>query len=156
MLEVVQSILLAVLVSATSVWLGGYVAIVVVARAATATLESAGRVALFRSLGRSYLWVGSPALLIALATGAILLREHALDTLLITAIVLAAVLVALLAVAVAQARRMSRLRHHALEAGEDAHLTARIRRGGHLAGILRAMLGILTVVLVLLGAFLAS
>lgn len=79
MSQTVQAVLLAVFILATSVWVGGYVAVAVVARAASATLDAAGRVAFFRSLGRSYLWVGVPALVIALATGAILARDHDWD-----------------------------------------------------------------------------
>ncbi|MGN6130678.1 MAG: hypothetical protein ACTHOK_10105, partial [Nocardioidaceae bacterium] len=67
MSEVTQGAMTAVLVVATSIWLGGYVAIVVVARVATRTLDPGGRVALFRSLGRAYLRVGLPALAVALA-----------------------------------------------------------------------------------------
>ena len=156
MSQVVQSVLFAVLILSTSVWVGGYVAIAVVARAATATLTSAGRVAFFRSLGRSYLWIGGPALLIALATAVVLLRDRELDALMVVAIVVAVALVALLAIAVAQARRMTRLRRRALDATEDEQLAMRVRRGGQAAGIMRAILGLLSLLLVVLGSFLAT
>jgi len=75
MSETVEAIVLAVFILATSVWVGGYVAIVVVARTATATLEPGARVTFFRSLGRSYLRVGLPALIVALVTGGVLARD---------------------------------------------------------------------------------
>ena len=50
--------LTAVLVLATAVWIGGLVAIFVVARVAHATLGTAERVSFFRGLGRAYGFVG--------------------------------------------------------------------------------------------------
>lgn len=155
MSEVTQGAMTAVLVVATSIWLGGYVAIVVVARVATRTLDPGGRVALFRSLGRAYLRVGLPALAVALAVGAVLLTGHGWDALAVTTAALSLVLVGLLAVAVAQARRMSALRRLALAGPEDESLAAQVARGGRYAGVLRALLGLLSVSLVVLGSFLA-
>lgn len=156
MSQTAQAILLAVFVLGTSVWIGGYFAIVVVTRVATRTLDPGARVAFFRALGRSYLWVGLSALVVALATGAVLLRDHAWDALLTTTVVVTVTLVVLLAVAIAQARKMTRLRRRALEAPGDEQLAAQIRRGGRAAGILRAILGLLSLVLLGLGSFLAS
>lgn len=152
----VQAIVLAVLILATSVWIGGYVAIAVVARTAAATLDPSARVAFFKSLGRAYLWVGLPALLIALAIGAILLRNRPWDALLISTVIVAIGLIALLAIAVAQARAMTRLRRRALGDHGDQHLALRIERRGRAAGQLRAALGVVSVTLVVLGAFLAT
>ncbi len=149
-----QAALLAVLVLAVSVWVGGYVAIVVVARTATQTLTPEFRVQFFRALGRRYLWVGLPALLIALTLGAFLLRDHAWDALLLGTLVAAVVLVGLLVVAVAQARRMTRLRRQAGKDPTNHDLGEEVARGGRRAAALRAMLGVLSVSLVVLGAFL--
>lgn len=151
-----HAVVLAVFVLATSVWVGGYVAIAVVARAAAATLDPAGRVAFFRYLGRSYLWVGAPALVIAFVTGAVLLSGQHRNALLLSTVVIAVVLVVLLAVAVAQARRMTRLRHRALAAPENTSLPGQVRRGGRAAGALRGVLGLLSLTLVVLGSFLAT
>ena len=71
-----QAVLLAVFALAGCVWVGGYVAIAVVARTAAAALEPGQRVVFFRALGRAYLLIGAPALVIALGTGACLLRDH--------------------------------------------------------------------------------
>lgn len=156
MSEAVEAIVVAALVLATSIWVGGYVAIVVVARTAAATLDTGSRVAFFRSLGRAYLRVGLPALLVALLTGAFLVRGHDRDALLLGTVAVAAVLLVTLAVAVAQARRMTVLRRSLLDAPGDERLAGRVHRGARAAGGLRAVLGLLSVALVALGAFLAA
>jgi uncharacterized membrane protein len=148
--------LIALQALAASIWVGGLVAIFVVARAASATLDPAARVAFFRALGRRYGVVGSVALLVALATGALLLRGHPWDGLLIaTAIVAGALLVAAVA-GMAQARAMTRLRRRALSGTGTVGLEPRIRRGAALAGALRGAIALLTLALVVLGAALAS
>lgn len=152
----VEAIVVAVLVLATSIWIGGYVAIVVVARTAAATLDPGSRVAFFRSLGRAYLWVGIPALGVALATGGILAHGHDWDALLVTTVAVAAVLLVSLAVAIAQARRMTVLRRSLLGTPDDEQLHEQVRRGARAAAGLRAVLGLLSVALVALGAFLAA
>lgn len=151
-----EAVVLIVFVLATSVWLGGYVTIAVVARTASTTLEPAARIAFFRTLGRSFFRVGSPALVIALATGALLARDVDRGALLLATVAVAVVLLATFAVAVAQARRMTVLRHDLLTSPDDPGLVDGVRRGARAAGILRAALGVLTVVLVVLGAFLAT
>lgn len=151
-----HGVLVSILVLSTSVWVGGYVAIGVVARSATTTMEPAARVAFFRSLGRAYLRIGTPALVIALISGALVARNHPWDAALVAALVIAVLLVALLAVAVQQARRMTRLRQDALAAGQNPTTLQVIQRGQRSASILRAALGALSVILVVLGCFLAG
>ena len=151
-----QAVLLVVLIIATSIWVGGYIAIAVVARAATATLTPDARIAFFRSLGRLYFWVGTPALVVALAVGAVLARNADHGALLTTAVVVAVVLLVSFAIAVVQARRMTRLRRALVASPDDTALAARVRSGARAAGALRGVLGILSVVLVVIGAFLAT
>ncbi len=151
-----KTLLLATLVLATSVWVGGYVAIVVVARTATATLEPAARVRFFRSLGRRYLWVGTPALVVALATGALLLRGHEWNRPLIATAIAAVALLLLLAVAVGQARRMTTLRRRAVTDPANTRLAQQVTRAARGAAALRALLGLLTLTLVILGALLSG
>ena len=151
-----EALVLAVLVLATSIWVGGYVTIAVVARTATSTLDPADRVTFFRSLGRTYLRVGLPALAVALATGAVLARDHDWDALMATTVMVAAVLLASLAVAVSQARRMTRLRHRLVGSPDDRQLGETVRQGARAAAALRAVLGLLSIALVVLGAFLAT
>ena len=154
--DTVEAVVLAALVLATSVWVGGYVAIAVVARTATSTLDPAARVAFFRALGRTYLRVGLSALAVALGTGAVLLRGHEWDALLTATAAVAVVLVATLAVAVVQARRMTVSRRELLGAPDDASAAARAHQGARAAALLRGVLGLLSVTLVILGAFLAA
>lgn len=152
----VRAILLGLLVLTSGIWVGGYVAIAVVARVATRTLTTAQRIAFFRALGRSYLRLGVPALLVALGTGAGLLRDHRWDGVVTAAVVTAAALVAALAVGVVQARRMTRLRAAALTTVEGGHETDRVRRAARSAALLRAVIGLLSLALVALGSLLAT
>jgi uncharacterized membrane protein len=151
-----RAILLGVFMLAACIWVGGYVAIAVVARVASRVLAPDQRVALFRGLGRSYGIVGSVALAVALGTGAALLSAHAWDATLTAATVLAAILVLALAAGVAQARRMTQLRQAALAAPGDLQLARRVRRGARSAMVLRAALGLLSVALIALGSLLAT
>src|SRR5690348_6572014 len=104
MSDTTQAVLLGVFTLTSCIWVGGYVAIAVVARTAVQTLDASNRVAFFRSLGRSYLWVGTPALVVALGTGAGLLTDHAWTRTVTAAVIVAAALVASLAFGVVQAR----------------------------------------------------
>jgi hypothetical protein len=113
-------------------------------------------VSFFRTLGRSYLRVGTPALIVALGTGAALLWGRRWDALLAATVAVVALLLIGLAVAVAQARAMTRLRGQAVSQPGDEQLAARVRNGGRRATALRAALGLLTFATVVLGAFLAS
>ncbi|HET9163384.1 MAG TPA: DUF4149 domain-containing protein [Solirubrobacterales bacterium] len=141
---------------ASAIWVGGLVAIFVVARAASRTLDPAQRVAFFRALGRAYGVVGTVALLVALATGAILLDDHPWDGVLIATAALAGALLLAAVAGMAQARAMTRLRRRALESGADAEILARVRRGAVLATALRAAIALITLALVVLGAVLVA
>lgn len=151
-----RAIVLGVFTLTSCIWVGGFVAIAVVARAATSTLEPAQRVRFFRALGRSYLLVGGPALLVALGTGAALAWNHDRDGTWVATIVVAAALVVSLVVGVAQARRMTRVRAAALAAPDDAALSGRVRRGARAATALRASIGLLSLALIALGSLLAT
>jgi uncharacterized membrane protein len=71
-----EASLTGVLVFATAVWIGGLVAIFVVARVAHSTLGAAERVAFFRGLGRAYGLAGGVTLTLALASGAVLASTY--------------------------------------------------------------------------------
>lgn len=151
-----HAILLGVFVLSSCIWMGGYIAIAVVARVATKTLDTGQRVAFFRALGRSYIRLGVPALLVALGTGASLLSTRSWDGLVTATVVVAAALIAALAVGVVQARRMTHLRTSALLASAGEHAAERVRRGARCAGMLRAVIGLLSLALIALGSVLAS
>ncbi|HZY76797.1 MAG TPA: hypothetical protein VFE40_10790 [Jatrophihabitantaceae bacterium] len=156
MSDTTQAALLGVFTLASCIWVGGYVAIAVVARTAVHTLDTAHRVAFFRALGRSYLWVGTPALVVALGTGAGLLTDRAWTGTATAAVIVAAALVVSLAIGVVQARRMTRLRSAALAEPQDAVLQQRVGRGARGATILRAAIGLLSFALIALGSLLAT
>ena len=156
MSDTTRAVLLGVFTLASCIWIGGYVAIAVVARTAATTLDARNRVAFFRALGRSYLRVGTPALVVALGTGAGLLSDHRWDATLTAAVVVAAALVASLTVGVAQARRMTRLRGRSVSAPDDESLTRQVARGARRATLLRAAIGLLSLALIALGALLAT
>lgn len=156
MSDTAQAVLLGVFTLASCVWVGGYVAIAVVARVAARTLEPASRVAFFRALGRSYLFVGTPALLIAIGTGAALASQLPWDGVLVAAAVLAAALLVSLAAGVVQARQLTRLRVAALTDPSDSALARRVRHGARAATALRALIGLLSLALIALGSLLAT
>ena len=151
-----EASLAAVLVLATSVWIGGLVAIFVAARVADATLAAAERVAFFRGLGRAYGLVGGVALAVALASGSILASTYRWDGQLTAGAVVASGLVAATAAGVAQARRMTRLRRDSLRDPGSAELAAKVRRGARNATALRAAIAALSLALLGLGTVIAT
>lgn len=141
---------------ASSVWLGGLVAIAVVARVATRTLTAADRVAFFRGLGRGYGIVSGIALVVALATGAALLAGRAWDATLVATVVAAAALVLTTVLGVVQARRMTRLRRRALSEPADTALSGQVSRRARAAAALRGLIALFSLALLVLGVLLAS
>jgi hypothetical protein len=138
------------------VWLGGFVAIAVVARVARSQLERPAQVAFFRALGRRYLGVGVGALVLALAGGAALLAGHGWDAAALLAVVFAGAIVLATAAGVVQARGMTRLRARAVRAPDDAALAQQVRRGAVRARVLRAAIGAFSVGLLFVAAVLAT
>lgn len=151
-----ETALTAMLVLATAVWVGGLIAIFVVARVAHATLGTAERVAFFRGLGRAYGLAGGLALVIALASGAVLASTYRWDGQLTASAVVAAALAAATVAGVAQARRMTRLRQDALRDPGSLELMARVRRGARSASVLRAAIAVLSLALLALGTVIAT
>ena len=145
-----------VLVFATAVWIGGLVAIFVVARVAHATLGVAERVTFFRGLGRAYGPVGGVALTIALVSGAVLAATRSWDGRLTASTALAVGLVAVTVTGVVQARRMTRLRQAALRDPDSPVLAASVRRGARNAAALRAAIALLSLALLVLGVIAAG
>lgn len=156
MTDTTTATLTGLLIFGTSVWVGGLIAIAVVARVATATLEPAARVGFFRGLGRAYGIVGTAALALAYGTGAALLYGRSWSGTLIAAVAVAAALAAMLAVGVAQARRMTRLRRRSLDVPGDTDIAHRVRRGAARAGALRELIAVLSLTLLALGVTLGT
>lgn len=148
--------LLTVLILSASTWVGGYVAIAVVARTATTALDPIHRVALFRSLGRNYLRIGLPALLVSYGASAALLRDRPWDSVLILAVGVAITLTATLVFGVIQAQRMTRLRKVALAHPDDPALAQQVRMAARRSAALRGLIGVLSLLAVVVGSLLAS
>jgi uncharacterized membrane protein len=150
-----SAVLVFVHLLAACVWVGGFVAIAVVARVARRELEAPARVAFFRALGRSYGRVGGSALAVAVLTGAALLAQRGWDRVAGATALLALALILSTAAGVAQARRMTRLRQRALHEPLDPVLDALIDQGARWALILRTTIGTLSLALLAFGAVLA-
>jgi uncharacterized membrane protein len=145
-----RAFLVVVEVLAASVWIGGLVTIGIVAQIVRRQLEPAARVSFFRSLGRRYLTVGGSSLLVALASGALLLARGPWAG--EKTVAVAAALVLATAAGVAQARSLTVLRQGALEDALQSRLADRIRRRARTATFLRALIGSLTIALVVIAA----
>ncbi len=156
MSEATAAALTGVLIAAAAVWLGGLVAIAVVARVAGRTLEPTARVSFFRGLGRSYGIIGTGALAVAYGTGASLVYGRSWDGRMTATVVVSTALVAVTGIGIAQARRMSRLRRQALDQPDDRELVDRVRRGAGRATALRALIAILSFALLALGVLLGT
>jgi len=155
MSHALQAALVSVLVIATSIWVGGYVTIVMVARATTKTLPPAQRVAFFRAFGRLHGVVSVPALILGLGAGSWLLADRDYDRLLAAATAVAAALLVTLIAGVVQARRLTRLRQRAVT-DASGELDLSIGRSARRAVWLRAGIGALSVALVVLGSVAAT
>lgn len=147
-----RTVLIAVEILAASIWIGGLVAIAIVARIVREQLEPGARVAFFRSLGRRYLCVGGGALLVSFVAGALLLAEGRWTGEKTAAVAVAAALVLVTAAGVVQARSLTVLRRSALDQPAGSPLAARIRRRARVATFDRALIGGLTIALVLVAA----
>lgn len=151
-----SAVVTGLLILATAVWLGGIVAIFVVARVASRTLEPAARVRLFRGLGRSYGIVGNTALAVAYGCGAYLVYGRPWNGQLTAAAVVATALFGVTAAGIVSARRMSRLRRRRVEQPDDAALADAVHRGAVTAGVLRGLIGLLSLALLALGVLLGT
>ncbi|HWU57776.1 MAG TPA: hypothetical protein VN045_03570 [Microbacteriaceae bacterium] len=137
------TLLLVLLILASSVWIGGAACLIVVSRVSRTALGAADRVTLFRQLGRLWGIIGTAALAVAYACGLILLLTAPWTPLSTWLVVLGVTLAIALAAGIVQARRMTRLRRAAASAGLAAPRS-------HSATILRAGIVALSVAMVVL------
>jgi uncharacterized membrane protein len=112
--------LLGLVILGAAIWMGGFVAIMVVNATSKKSLEPAQRIALFRGLGRNYLRVAAAAFALVVIPGAVLLASRPWDGFTLAILIAALILVVLTCVAVQQARRMTRMRKAALAAATGA------------------------------------
>ena len=104
------SVAVFVLLLATSIWIGGFVAIAIVARVARHELDAPTRIAFFRRLGRRYLVVGGGSLAVALGSGGSLLALGDWTPTKTVAVALGLALALATVVGVIQARELTRMR----------------------------------------------
>lgn len=145
-----QAALLGLLVLSGAIWLGGWVALFLLARSTTATLSREARVAFFRHFGRRYGVVATGALLVGLTAGILLLAAVPWTRLSTCLVAVAAILLLVLGVGVLQARRMTRLRRALLATSADTTLAARVARGARTAIVLRAAIGAISLLILVL------
>ena len=152
---------------AAAVWAGGLVFLGLAVGAARRTLGDRERIALFRQLGRRFLWVGGVALLLLIATGADMAADRLasfgdlFDTgygeRLTAKLGLVVLVIGLTAFhSFVQGPALSRLREEALERPADAELAATIRRKSAGAGIVSALNLVATLAILVLAARLVT
>ncbi|WP_148302187.1 hypothetical protein [Tomitella biformata] len=141
-----ETALLGILVLAGSIWIGGMVAVLLVARVSSRTLDPASRVAFFRAFGRVYGIFASVDLLIGLIAGAVLLGAATWTGESTALAVVAALLVSSLAWGIVQARQLTRLRHAAAES-EDQDARAQVAGRATAAALLRGGIGVFSLAL---------
>ena len=146
-----RTLLVAVGLLAGSIWIGSMVCLVLVLRIAKRVLDPPTRVVLFRQIGRTYGIVGTVALVVAIAAGVALAGSPSNWAATTTAaVILSGGLVLLTVAGMAQARSMSSVRRRALASPGDEQAAEAVRRGAALAGVLRSLLGVGTLVIVVL------
>lgn len=144
-------VLLGLLILGAGVWMGGFVAIMVVNATSRKSLEPAQRIMLFRGLGRSYLRVAAVAFLLVVIPGGVLLAFRPWDGFSLAIVLVAIVLVVLTGIAVRQARRMTRMRKAALAAASEGEShAAPIAHHARRAWVLRMGIGLASLALFVL------
>ena len=150
-----RTVLIAVEMLAASIWIGSLVCLALISSVARRMLDAPTRVALFRSIGRVYGIVGTGALLVGIAAGMVIAGRPSQWSVGVTAaLVLSVLLVALTTVAMMQARAMTVFRQRGIDDPHDESAASAMRRGSTIAGALRGGMGLLTLVILVLGAHL--
>lgn len=129
MTHVVEVSVLVLFMLAASTWIGGLVALVVVARVSSRVLSSADRIATFRGIGRWYGPIAGAALLTALGLGYVLSLGQPRTMAFGLTTVTAASLILVTVIGVVQARAMTRLRRAALGESAGSAARAKVHRG---------------------------
>lgn len=107
----------------------------------------------FRGVGRSYQYVGTGSLLVAIGVGIVLAWPLSdVHGTLASEFILSGALVVVSLAGMAQAKRMTVRRRRALDHPDDPKAVASVRRGARLAGLLRGLIAGVTLVMVFVGA----
>jgi hypothetical protein len=152
-LALLSTPVVAVHLLALSVWVGSFVTIAVVSRVSARVLDARGRVALFASVGRTYATVGPTALVVALITGVITAGAPARWSGATTVAVVVTLALVLISVAgMLQAHRMTGLRRALASDPTAPGAAAAVSRGASVAMVLRAAIGLFTLVAIVFEA----
>jgi hypothetical protein len=156
-MQIGRTILIAVELLAGSIWVGSLVCLALISRVARRVLDAPSRITLFRSVGRLYGIVGTGALVVAIAAGVAIAGRPAHWSGSVTAsILLSVVLVAFTGAGIVQARAMTVRRQGGVDAPHEVSTENAIRRGAAMAGVLRGVMSLLTLIIVVLGAHLIA
>lgn len=144
--EGVHLLLLALLIIGAGMWIGGMIAVTMLAVISKRAFEPTVRAAFFRRFARTYFPTFGSALVVAAIAGFIMLIDRGYDGIAWAITILVIIILVALAAGVVQARAMTRLRTRAAELGDavDADLARQITRQGRSAAALRGSLGILS------------
>lgn len=158
----VHLILLALVIIGAGMWIGGMVAVTMLAIISKRALEPAVRVALFRRFAHAYFPTFGAALVVAAIAGFFMLVARGWDGIAWAITIIVIVILIALALGVVQARAMSRLRTRAAELSDspsgntDPDLARQISSGARSAAMLRGSLGVLSLVVFILAILTAS
>jgi len=156
-LHATSALLVAIELIAVSIWVGGMVCLVVVAKVARDVLDGSSQMVFFRSMGRRYSVVGTTSLLVAIAAGLVLSWSSLSPSRTIDATVaLAGVLVVATIIGMRQARAMTSLRRILIANQSDGSMANSLRRGRRLANALRGLMALITFAIVILGAWIVT
>ena len=152
-----SALLVVIELIAASIWVGGLVCIAVVTKVARDVLDGPSQMVFFRSMGRRYSVVGTTSLLVAIAAGLALSWSSLSSSRTIDATVaLAGVLVVATILGMRQARAMTSLRRILIANQSDGSMANSLRRGRRLANALRGLLALITLAIVILGAWIVT
>ena len=146
----VERALLGLVILGAALWMGGFVAIMVVSATSKKSLEPKHRIALFRGLGRNYLKIAAVAFALVVIPGGVLLALRARDGFTLAILLVSLALVVVTACAVRQARRLTRMRRAAAADPGDSELLGSIVRTAGAARVLRTGIGLLSLALFVL------
>jgi hypothetical protein len=145
--------LVAVELIAACIWVGSLVCLALVTNVARSVLDGPSQVTFFRAIGRRYAIAGTGSLLVAIGAGlALAWPPSSWSGTIDSAVALAGILVLATAVGMAQAHAMTTLRRRAMSNPEDHDADRAVRRGRLLAGVLRGLMALVTLVIVVLAA----
>lgn len=149
-----DTLLVTVAMLAGSTWVGSLLCLAIVTRAARQTLDRQSQVALFQVVGKQYGAVGTTALLTAVVAGVVLAWPPASwSPTMVAAAVVSGSLVVVTAIGMSQARKMTKLRRRAIGNTSDIATAKAVVQGQRLATFLRTLIAGLTLVVVVLAAY---